>query len=103
MGYTDVYLSALEWFQDWGFWAIVLAALSPVPYKIFTIGAGVLQLNFPGFLLASFLGRALRFFLIAAAIYWGGPKMEVLFKRFVKTKEIPLYQGLDYAKFTPML
>lgn len=88
MGYGELYLNALQWFQDWGFWAIVLAALSPVPYKIFTIGAGVLQLSFPGFVLASFLGRAARFFLMAAAIYWGGPKVEALFRRFVKIKEI---------------
>lgn len=77
MGYTEMYHTALIWFQKWGFWAILLACFSPfIPYKIFTIGAGVLQLNLGLFLIASTLGRALRFYMISAVIRWGGPKME---------------------------
>ena len=86
MGYTVWYQKALEWFQEWGFWAIFVAGFSPIPYKIFTIGAGVLQLNFPGFLLASCLGRTVRFFLMAAAIRWGGPTIEALFRRMANVK-----------------
>lgn len=86
MGYTMFYEQALRWFQDWGFWAIFVAGLSPIPYKIFTISAGVLQLNFPGFILASFLGRMLRFFLMAAALRWGGPKVEPILRRMVQVK-----------------
>lgn len=82
MGYAESYRVAMVWFQEWGFWAIFLACLSPIiPYKIFTIAAGVLQLNFPGFLVASFLGRSLRFFLIAAVIRFGGPKVEPFVRR----------------------
>jgi membrane protein YqaA with SNARE-associated domain len=77
MGYQDYYQMALVWFQNWGFLAIIIGCLSPfIPYKIFTIGAGVMQLNFGWFLLASAIGRILRFFLIAAVIRWGGPRVE---------------------------
>lgn len=84
MGYTGYYQMSLQWFQNWGFFAIVIGCLSPmIPYKIFTIGAGVLQLNFWWFMLASLVGRTLRFFLIAAFIRWGGPKIEPYLRRTI--------------------
>jgi membrane protein YqaA with SNARE-associated domain len=86
MGYMIFYQEALQWFQDWGFWAILVGALSPIPYKIFTISAGVLELNFAGFLLASFLGRLLRFSLMAALLRWGGPRVEPLLRRVMGVK-----------------
>jgi membrane protein YqaA with SNARE-associated domain len=82
MGYEHYYQMSLQWFQTWGFLAIIMGCLSPIiPYKIFTIGAGVMQLNFGWFLLASAIGRTLRFFLIAAFIRWGGPKVEPLLRK----------------------
>lgn len=82
MGYMGAYQSAVQSFQQWGYWAIFLGCFSPfIPYKIFTIGAGVLQLNLGWFLLASSLGRLLRFFIICAMIRWGGPKIEPLLRR----------------------
>jgi membrane protein YqaA with SNARE-associated domain len=82
MGYMAGYQVALQWFDQWGYWAIVLGSLSPfIPYKIFTIGAGVMQLNLGWFLLASTFARGLRFFLIAGLIYWGGPKVEPVLRR----------------------
>jgi membrane protein YqaA with SNARE-associated domain len=77
MGYQPLYQGTMEWFQNYGFWAILLAGFSPfIPYKIFTIGAGVLQLNLFWFLIASGLGRALRFYGMCFLIQWSGPKIE---------------------------
>ncbi len=82
MGYMSSYQAALLSFNQWGYWAIFVGCFSPfIPYKIFTIGAGVMQLNLGWFLLASTLGRALRFFIIAGVIAWGGPKMEPFLRR----------------------
>lgn len=82
LGYMDMYQVALQWFQRFGFWAILIGCFSPfIPFKIFTIGAGVLQLPFGWFLLAASIGRFLRFFLIAIVIRWGGPKVEPFLKR----------------------
>lgn len=84
MGYMEGYQNALQSFQQWGYWAIFIGCFSPfVPYKIFTIGAGVMQLNLSGFLLVSALGRALRFFIIAGMIRWGGPKVEPILRRII--------------------
>lgn len=82
MGYLPGYNAALLSFNQWGYWAIFVGCFSPfIPYKIFTIGAGVMQLNLPMFILASTLGRALRFCIIAGIIFWGGPKMEPFIRR----------------------
>lgn len=82
MGYMDKYQACLQWFQQWGFWAIIIGCLTPfIPYKFFTIGAGVLQLPLGGFFLASSIGRSLRFLLIAIIVRWGGPKLEPFLKR----------------------
>lgn len=76
VGYWDRYERVREWFAAWGFWAIFLAGFSPIPYKLFTISAGVIAMNFPLFLLASLIGRGARFFLVAGLMVWGGEPME---------------------------
>ena len=66
-----------------GFWAIFLAGLTPLPYKIFTISAGVFGIPRMPFLLASIVGRGLRFFLIGALIFvWGDEFQQFLDERF---------------------
>ena len=45
LGYWDKYLRAQSWFDEWGFWAIFIAGFSPIPYKVFTITAGVIQMT----------------------------------------------------------
>ena len=54
-----------DWFDQYGIWVIFVAGFSPIPYKVFTIAAGVAALNLPGFILASIIGRGARFFLVA--------------------------------------
>ena len=70
-GYWDAYLRASEWFVAWGFLAVLGAGFSPVPYKVFTIAAGALQMVFPLFIAASFIGRGSRFFLVAGLLPLG--------------------------------
>lgn len=81
LGYIDAYQQATEWFGRWGFWAVLVAGFSPVPYKIFTIAAGALQMFLPGFMLASVLGRGGRFFLVAGILVVGGARMERVLRR----------------------
>jgi len=61
-----------QWFVEWGFWAILIAGFSPIPYKLFTIAAGMLGMVFLPFVLASIVGRGARFFLVAFLITLGG-------------------------------
>ncbi len=83
-GYWPTYLKGKEWFDNWGIWAVLIAGFSPIPYKIFTISAGVAVLNFPGFVVASILGRGARFFLVAGLIVMGGERMETLLPKYVE-------------------
>jgi membrane protein YqaA with SNARE-associated domain len=75
-GYWAAYLQAREWFATWGFWAVLLAGFSPIPYKVLTISAGVIGMSLIPFTLASLVGRGARFFLVAALMVWGGRRME---------------------------
>ncbi|MCU7944158.1 MAG: DedA family protein [Candidatus Thiodiazotropha sp. (ex Cardiolucina cf. quadrata)] len=83
LGYWEGYLNTKAWFGEWGFWAIFLAGFSPIPYKIFTITAGVIGMAFLPFVVASIIGRGARFFLVAALMAWGGARMEKVLHRYV--------------------
>ncbi len=84
-GYWDKYQRAQAWFDEWGFWAILVAGFSPIPYKVFTITAGTLAMAFIPFVIASVIGRGARFFLVASLMGWGGERMEALLHRYVDT------------------
>lgn len=83
IGYHEKYLTAKSWFDEWGFWAIFIAGFSPVPYKIFTITAGVISMSILPFIVASLIGRGSRFFLVAGLMAWGGEKMEKKLHQYV--------------------
>ena len=84
-GYWDSYLRAGQWFATWGFWAVLLAGFSPIPYKVFALAAGGASMLLPPFVLASVLGRGGRFFLVAALIAWGGKPMEQTLRTHIDT------------------
>ena len=79
--YWEPYLQARAWFDAWGAWAVFIAGFSPIPYKVFTIAAGVAQMALLPFTLASLVGRGARFFLVAALMRWGGERMEARLHR----------------------
>ena len=55
-------------YNKYGSIAVFLSAFTPIPYKIFTIASGILKMNFPQFLVASFFGRGLRFFIVSIVL-----------------------------------
>jgi len=81
--YWPAYQTAVNWFGEWGVWAVFIAGFSPIPYKVFTIAAGGLSMALLPFTLASLIGRGLRFFLVAGLMAWGGAKMESTLHRYV--------------------
>lgn len=82
--YTTQIEHARKWFNDYGVWVVLMAGFSPVPYKIFTITAGALSMAFIPFVIASIIGRASQFFLIAALAVWLGPAMEPKIRQYVE-------------------
>lgn len=75
-GYWPKFEQAQRWFDSYGFWAILIAGFSPIPYKVFTIAAGAMAMLFLPFVIASIIGRGLRFYLVALLMKWGGEPME---------------------------
>lgn len=83
VGYGEALATAREWFRLYGFWVVLLAGFSPIPYKVFTVAAGGLALPLLPFLLASLVGRGSRFFLVAALVGWGGARVEPWLRQYV--------------------
>ena len=66
-------------FQRHGVWAIIFAAVTPVPYKVFAITAGAMDMSMKSFLIASFIGRGARMYLWAVmALLFGDTALELL-------------------------
>jgi membrane protein YqaA with SNARE-associated domain len=61
----DQYISAKSMFETYGIIFLFISAFTPIPYKVFTISAGVLNYNIFLFILISIIGRSARFFLVA--------------------------------------
>ncbi len=71
-----------EYFQRYEGWAIVISGFTPIPYKLFTIGAGAFYVNFRTFIVASIIGRGARFFLVAGAIQIMGPWVKEVIEKY---------------------
>ena len=82
-GVTPEAFQDIQAFYDkWDFLAVFMAGLTPIPYKVFTLSAGVFSINFWVFLFASVMSRALRFFAEAGLLYWKGPPISRFIDRY---------------------
>ena len=65
-----------DMFRRYGLWAILLAAVTPLPYKVFAITAGVLDLDRRTFVLASIIGRGTRFLALGLLVFVFGESIK---------------------------
>lgn len=77
-----------RYYQRYDVWAVGIAGFTPIPYKVFTVSAGTFLLNFKRFVLASFVGRGGRFFLVAALFYFFGEPIGEFVKRSLNTLSV---------------
>jgi len=59
-------------FAEWGVWIIIIKGMTPIPYKLITIASGVAQFDLIAFIGASIISRSVRFFLVAALLWYFG-------------------------------
>lgn len=81
--YANAFTGAVAAFETWGFWYILLAGFTPIPYKVFTISAGVVGMPLLAFIGGSVIGRGGRFFLVAALIRLGGEKLAIRLRKYI--------------------
>jgi membrane protein YqaA with SNARE-associated domain len=79
----EAYFDAFaERYNDWGAWAVLIAGVTPFPYKVITILSGVTGLSLGVFLVASIVARGLRFFIVAALLWkYGAPIRDFIERR----------------------
>lgn len=80
----DKFVKLQGWFDEYGVWLVLLAGVSPIPYKLFTITSGLLGMALIPFTLASIVGRASQFFIVAGLVIWGGEKLEPVIEKWVE-------------------
>ena len=79
----DVMNNIKNMYDTYGFWGVLTAAITPIPYKVFTISSGFFKFNFISFMVASVIGRSFRFFLVAGLIWkFGAPIRDFIDRYF---------------------
>ena len=82
-GFTEARFQAVgELFNQYDFWVVFTAGFTPIPYKVITISAGVFDINFPMFVVASAVGRSARFFMVGSLIYFFGKPIRAWIDRW---------------------
>ncbi len=84
MGYQANLDKAMQWFKEWGVLVVFIAGFSPIPYKVFTVTAGLLKMAFWPFVGAALVSRTARFLLVALLMAWGGPRMEAQLRKYIE-------------------
>lgn len=81
-GKQDAYASLAAQFALHGGWAVLIAAVTPFPFKVITIFSGAVSFSLPLFIATSILGRALRFFIVAGLLWrFGEPIRDFIERR----------------------
>lgn len=72
-----------SYFEKYEAWAIFIAGFTPIPYKVFTIAAGVFYIDFKKFVLFSALGRGTRFFAVGTLLFFFGEEVKHLISKYL--------------------
>ena len=93
-GQADQFAEFAARYNQWGAWAVLIAGITPFPFKVITILSGSTGLSLPIFIVASILARGLRFFLIAVLLWkFGTPIRDFIERRL----------GLMFTLFVALL
>ena len=71
-----------NWYTMYDFWIVFTCGFTPLPYKVCTISAGVAEINFAGFVIASVLSRSARFFMVAGLFGWKGERIKPFVEKY---------------------
>ena len=74
-GVMDKFTLVQNYYLKWDVWFVGVAGFTPIPYKVFTIAAGVFHMDFTAFVIASALSRGARFFIVSALLWKFGQRI----------------------------
>jgi membrane protein YqaA with SNARE-associated domain len=81
-GKEDSFQAIADWYNTWGGWGVLFAAVTPFPYKVLTIFSGATGLDLIVFTVVSLVGRGARFYLVSWMLYlFGEPIREFIERR----------------------
>jgi len=83
-----------RYFQRYEAWAVGIAGFTPIPYKVFTVGAGIFYVDFRVFVLASALSRGARFFLVGTLLHVFGPPIRAFIEAHFEWLTVLLVAGI---------
>ncbi|NLM25055.1 MAG: DedA family protein [Firmicutes bacterium] len=81
-------------FNKYDVWVVMVAGFTPIPYKVFAISAGVFQSHIPRFIVASLIGRGLRFMLEGYFVMVYGAQIIDWLKEYFDTISLLLVAGI---------
>ena len=93
-GKEDSFAQISDWYNTYGGWGVLFAAVTPFPYKVLTIFSGATGLNLLTFVVVSMIGRSMRFFLVAYLLYRFGEPIRLFIEK---------YLGMLFALFLMLL
>ena len=82
-GYGEKFENFQNWYNDYGILIILIAGLTPPPYKVFTITSGFIGLPVGIFILGSIISRGLRYFIISALLWWLGEPIRIFIEKYL--------------------
>jgi len=82
-GYAQRFEDFKSMYDEWGLWIVLFAGVTPFPFKVITIASGATGFNFIVFVLSAIAARGLRFFVVAAILYWLGPPIRDFIEKWL--------------------
>jgi membrane protein YqaA with SNARE-associated domain len=93
-GYAEDFASFQSRYNEWGAWIVLMAGLTPFPYKVITIASGVTLLDPVVFGVASLVARGLRFYIECALLWWFGPPIRTFIEKRLPLLTVLFFVGL---------
>ena len=83
LGYESKFETAQMYFQTYGIYIILIAGFSPIPYKVFTIAAGMMSMSLFPFVVFSLIARGARYFLISFLVRKFGKMADAWLNKYI--------------------
>ena len=89
-GLTEQFTHVGTMFENNAFWVMFTAAFTPIPFKVFVLAGGFFKISFIAFLIASIIGRTLRYVIVAYIVHLFGARAARMALKYANTATIIL-------------